>query len=851
VSQFRKEEGRVVVKVVIMPLDKYIAKRDFHKTPEPKGELGNSNGFKYLIQKHAARRLHYDFRLELDNVLKSWAVTRGPSLDPHDKRLAVEVEDHPVEYGSFEGTIPKGQYGGGTVMLWDTGTWEPVGDPHKELADGKLTFRLHGKRLQGEWSLIRMKGKKSDKDRNNWLLLKRTDEYAVPQDTDYLLEVYDTSVVSGRTMEEIASANDAVWQSKREEKIPQQKKPRRNIVKNQNLPEPPKFIAPQLATLEVQMPKGEDWVHEIKFDGYRLIARINNGAVQLFTRTGKEWTVKFPTIAKQLKEFPVQNAILDGEVVVVNEDGATSFKALQDALTNNNYNNMQYYLFDLLFLDGEDMRRLPLIKRKKHLREILADNQNGRIFYSEHFEGVEKNFLQNICSMHLEGVVSKLKNAPYTSTRSKTWIKSKCSQRQEFVIVGFTNSTDAGRGIGALLLATYKNGALEYSGKVGSGFDYAMSADLRKKLEKLQQKKSALKNVTSEIKRGTFWVEPKLVCEVKYSEVTPEGRLRHPVFEGLREDKPAGSVHFESPVNIPKTTNTATVAGIKISHPDRVLYPESNITKLQVVQYYEAIAPYILPYISNRALSIIRCTDNASDTCFFQKHIGKGLSKAVHQVHVKKNEPPYVMVDNVDGLVSLAQMGMVELHPWGSDVNNPNKPNVIIFDLDPDLNMPWKEIVSAAQELQIHLRDINLESFVKVSGGKGVHITVPIKPEHYWDEVKSFTKGLANIMMHDSPAKYTSNMSKAKRKGRIFIDYLRNDLGATAIAPYSLRARKNAPVALPISWDELNNSTQMPLFLLTDVLDLVQTRPDPWAEFFNTKQSLDTKTIQAFVKYAD
>jgi bifunctional non-homologous end joining protein LigD len=834
-----------------MPLDKYIAKRDFKKTSEPKGKLGKGNGFKYLIQKHAARRLHYDFRLELDNVLKSWAVTRGPSLDTHDKRLAVEVEDHPIEYGSFEGTIPKGQYGGGTVMLWDAGTWEPMGDAKKQLAEGKFTFRLHGKRLQGEWTLVRMKGRKSDRGRNNWLLIKRTDEHAVPGDNDHLLELYDTSVVSGRTMEEIAAAKDAVWQSNHEEKITKQKKQLHKIVKNKNLAVPPKFIPPQLATLGTEMPKGKNWVHEIKFDGYRLIARIENGEVRLLTRTGKDWTEKFAPIAKQLQNLPIQNGMLDGEVVVVNKEGNSSFKELQDALTNNNYDNMQYYLFDILFLDGEDLRGLPLIERKKQLQNILSNEGDGRIFYSEHFEDVEKNFLQNICSMHLEGIVSKQKDAPYTSTRTRTWMKSKCIQRQEFIIVGFTNSTDAGRGIGALLLGIYRNGYLEYSGKVGTGFDYAMSADLRKKLDKLKQPKPAFKKATSEIKRGAFWVEPKLVCEVKYTEITPEGRLRHPVFEGLREDKPSGSVRLETPVITPKT-GTAIVAGIKISHPDKVLYPEDNITKLQVVQYYEAIAPYILPYISNRALSIIRCTDHVGDACFFQKHMGRGLSDAVHKVNVKENEPPYLMVDSIEGLVALAQMGMVELHPWGSQADRPDKPDTIIFDLDPDVGMKWEQIVIAAGEIRKHLQDIGLESFAKVSGGKGVHVTIPIKPQHNWNEVKNFTKGLANIMVRDSPAKYTSNMSKAKRKGRIFIDYLRNDLGATAVAPYSLRARKNAPVALPISWNELMASKEMPFFPLSEVLEVLNTRDsDPWAEFFNTKQSLGTKTISAFAKYAD
>jgi bifunctional non-homologous end joining protein LigD len=834
-----------------MPLDKYKAKRDFKKTPEPKARLGKGNGYTYLIQKHAARRLHYDLRLELDNVLKSWAVIRGPSLDTHDRRLAVEVEDHPVEYGTFEGTIPKGQYGGGTVMLWDTGTWEPIGDPHKQLEDGKFTFRLHGKRLQGEWSLVRMKGRKSDRGRNNWLLIKRTDEHAVPDDNDHLLEVYDTSAVSGRTMEEIATAKDAVWQGNREEKIAP-KKPRRKIVKNKNLKAPPKFIAPQLATMGKGMPKSDDWVHEIKFDGYRLIARIENGDVRLFTRSGKDWTEKFPPIAKQLEHLEVQNAMLDGELVVVDKEGHSSFKALQDALTNNNYDNMQYYLFDILFLDGEDLRALPLLTRKEYLQSVMPDEQDGRIFYSEHFEHVEKNFLQSICGMHLEGIVSKQKNASYVSTRSSSWVKSKCIQRQEFIIVGFTNSTDAGRGIGALLLGIYKEGTLHYSGKVGTGFDYALSVDLRKKLEKLKQAKPAIPGLTSDIKRGAFWVEPKLVCEVKYTEVTPEGRLRHPVFEGLREDKPAGAVRLETPVSITKTKGTANVAGIKISHPDRVLFPEDNITKLQVVQYYEAVAPYILPYIGNRALSIIRCTDKADETCFFQKHIVKGLSNAVHQVHVKENAPPYVMVDSVEGLVELAQMGVVEIHPWGSQADKPDKPDTIIFDFDPDLGMQWPQIVDGAAEIRKHLHDIGLESFAKVSGGKGVHVIIPIKPQHHWDEVKSFAKGLANVMVKDNPEKYIYNMSKAKRKGRIFIDYLRNDLGATAVAPYSLRARKNAPVALPITWKELIESKEMPFFTLAEVRNILQSGyVDPWEGFFNTKQSLDIKTLKAFAKYAD
>ena len=820
-------------------LVQYRKKRDFSRTPEPKGVPVAKEGHRYLIQKHAATRLHYDFRLELDGVLKSWAVTRGPSLNPRERRLAVEVEDHPVAYGSFEGIIPQGEYGGGTVMLWDEGNWEPIGDPHQGLKNGKLEFRLHGKRLQGEWTLVRMKDREKDKGRHNWLLIKRSDEAAQKSDADSILTKNATSVTTGRTMEAIAAAEDRVWQSKKKS------------AKSQ-LPE---FSPPQLATLADAMPQGEQWVHEVKFDGYRAVATLENGDVHLYTRTGLDWTQKFPTLAKQLAKLPAKTAILDGEIVAVNKKGISSFTALQKALSEGQDKDLQYYVFDLLYLNGDDLKPQTLFERKKQLASLLkkAKALSKQVFYSEHFASRGDEMLKRCCSLHLEGVISKRSDAPYRSGRGTSWLKAKCHRRQEFVIGGFTLPTHASRGVGALLIGYRENNDFIYAGKVGTGFDNQTSLSLRAKLNAAQQKTMPFKTVTPAGKRGAKWVKPQLVCEVEFTEWTPDGHLRHPSFQGLREDKPAETIERDVPVILQsnqKTTarDNSLVGGISISHPDRIIYPGSEITKKQLAEYMVSVADDVLPHVKNRPLSMLRCPGGIGETCFFQRHIAKGQSSDVHDtgITVKGRNENYLMIKDVKGLIALVQWGVIELHPWGCLADKPNRPDRIIFDLDPDSSVPWESVMEGAKEIRQRMQEFGLVSFVKTTGGKGLHVVIPIERGYEWKPIKAFAHSIADSMQHDNPKRYISKSSKQARTGKIFVDYLRNDLTATAIAPYSPRAREGAPVSMPIDWEELKRSFNSQAFTVNTVPEILRKRKnDPWAELFSTRQKIASRYLNA------
>jgi bifunctional non-homologous end joining protein LigD len=824
----------------------YREKRDFSKTPEPEGTPAKRSGQRYLIQKHAATRLHYDFRLELDGVLKSWAVTRGPSLDPHERRLAVEVEDHPVAYGTFEGVIPKGQYGGGTVMLWDEGTWEPIGDPHQGLAKGKLEFALHGKRLQGEWTLVRMRDRGKDKGRRNWLLIKRTDDFARPGDNDRLLTEEASSVVSGRGMEDIAAAEDRVWQSQ-------------NAATTQD--KLPEFIPPQLATLADAVPGGKNWVHEVKFDGYRALAYLQDKIVRIYTRTGQDWTHKFPTLAAKLAKLPAKTAILDGEIVAVDAAlGATSFKALQQALSEKRDGELQYYVFDLLFLNGEDLREQPLLERKSRLEQLLkARAVKLLVSYSEHFTADGSAMLKSICGLHLEGVISKSADARYTSGRSAAWLKTKCRRRQEFVIGGFTLPTHAPRGVGALLVGYFDEDRLVYAGKVGTGFDHDSSLALRKRLDVLEDKAMPFAAAPATVKRGARWVKPTLVCEVEFSEWTADGRLRHPSFQGLRDDKPARSVaRNETVATAPakpatseargKTRGEIEVEGVRISHPERIIFPGTDITKLRLAEYYREVADRILPYVVDRPLSMLRCPDGAGGACFFQRHVARGQSPHIHETHVTvhgRNED-YLKIRDVQGLMSLVQWGVIELHPWGCLAADPERPDRMIFDLDPDPASPWEAVIEAAREIRMRMKEFGLESFLKTTGGKGLHVVVPIEPSYGWKPVKAFARAVAESMQHDDPKRYLARASKEARRGKIFVDYLRNDLTATAVAPYSVRARPGATVSLPQAWSQLKPSLRPDQFTVTTVPGLLKKqKTDPWADMLSVRQTIAERFLKA------
>jgi bifunctional non-homologous end joining protein LigD len=838
-------------------LEKYRQKRDFKITAEPAGVIKKTTGHRYLIQKHAATRLHYDFRLELDGTLKSWAVTKGPSLDPADRRLAVEVEDHPVSYGAFEGTIPKGQYGGGTVMLWDEGTWEPVGDPHEGLKKGDFKFILHGGRLQGSWVLVRMKPRPQDRGRNNWLLIKHHDGHVHEGDHDQFLIDNDTSIVSGRTMEEIAAGEGGgkVWVSGKAKITAAEKKGKPILA----------FIEPQLATLADAIPTGKDWLHEVKFDGYRTFAYVEGKDVRMMTRTGLDWTPKFQALADRLAKLGVKSAIIDGEVVALTAEGRSSFTALKEALSSGKSADLQYYVFDLLYLDGEDLRKLPLIERKARLADLLEGKDfDGRVNFSDHFAEADKGFLNKICDLEMEGLICKRADAPYVSGRGKTWLKVKCHKRQEFVIGGFSEPTHAERGIGAILLGYYEEEKFVYAGRCGTGFDRDTSVALRKALDTIEAAKSPYDDkLPADARRGAHYVTPKLVCEVEFTEWTDDGRLRHPSFQGLREDKPADQVGRDRalhvtkkimeaeppPLKTPKLkTGDAEVGGIRISHPERVIFPALGVTKRQLAEYYDSIAERMLPYIVNRPISMLRCPEGLSDTCFFQRHIGKGEMKHIYDtgVKVKGRDEDYIMIKDREGLITMIQWGVIEIHPWGAMADAPDKPNQIIFDLDPDPETPWKAVIEGVREVKVRLDEFGLKSFLKTTGGKGLHIVVPLTPKHTWATFKPFTRAIAQSMAHDHPERYIAVASKAARKGKIFVDYLRNDLTATAVAPYAVRAREGAGVATPLSWDELSAKLKPADYNIGTIAErLAQLKSDPWADFLTTKQTINEDILTA------
>ncbi|ESQ78387.1 DNA ligase D [Asticcacaulis sp. YBE204] len=837
-------------------LDLYNQKRDFTKTAEPEGKVDQNGGFRYLIQKHAATRLHYDFRLELDGVLKSWAVTRGPSLNPDDKRLAVEVEDHPVSYGGFEGTIPKGQYGGGTVMMWDEGTWEPLEDPHKGLKDGNLKFRLHGARLSGDWALVRMKPRPQDRGRHNWLLIKHEDDVSTDGDAEAWLEDNAVSITTGRTMDEIADSKNSVWNSR-----PKDEPAKKNVAKPTL-----DFIEPELATLAVSLPTGKTWVHEIKFDGYRTMVLIENGQARLLTRTGLDWTHRFRPLPDLLARLPVDSAILDGEIVTVNDEGRADFKSLQATLSGEADAPLQYYAFDLLYLNGKDLRPLPLLERKAELEKLLSGKKlDDRIHYSEHFTRDIVSFKDRLCALDQEGVISKRADAPYQSGRNKMWLKIKCHKRQEFVIGGFTLPKKDNRGLGALLIGYYEGERFVYAGKVGTGFTHDTTLDLRRRLDVIANKTNPFHDIPSEYKRGAHWVEPKLVAEVQFGEWTSDGRLRHPSFQGLREDKPAQDIErdeaipksevkaaTEAPVTPPKRvakkTDKEEVGGVAISSPDRVVFPGTDITKKDVAEYYDSVAEWILPHIAGRPISMIRCPEGIGGQCFFQRHLAQSHIPHLKDtgIHVNGRDEDYVMIEDEKGLISLTQWGVMEIHPWGCMADNPDKPDRMIFDLDPDPEAKWGDVIAGVEEIRSRMKEFKLESFLKTTGGKGLHVVIPIKPQHNWDAIKAFTRAVADSMAHDSPDKFVAQASKAKRKGRIFVDYLRNDHTATAVAPYALRARPGAPVAMPLPWSSLSDKLDPAGYTLENaVAHLRQRKRDPWAEMLTSDQALSGKILTA------
>lgn len=870
-------------------LARYRSMRDFHVTREPSGAKDHPLGtaaareLPFVIQKHAATRLHYDFRLGWNGVLKSWAVTKGPSYFPGDKRLAVQVEDHPMEYGGFEGIIPKGQYGGGTVMLWDRGTWEPLVDVDEGLRKGSLKFALHGEKMKGNWALVRMAPRPGARaGKANWLLIKEHDDLERPAGAEPITEEAPNSVLSGRDLEEIASAKDRVWRSNRAEDIPPGPKsaaqrsaarPRAGqkqtpawskALRDAPAEALPKFIAPQLATLAAAPPGGDRWLHELKLDGYRIQARIDGKkrAVQLFTRNGLDWTHRMPELADAVLRLPVKSALLDGEVVVLTPEGVSSFAALQAWFQDKSAQQLTYFVFDLLHLDGHNLRHLPLWKRKEILQQLLiSGGEPSSLRYSEHIQGDAAQIFHHACQLGSEGIVSKQLDSPYASGRSASWIKAKCYREQELVIGGFTLPANGTHGVGALLLGYYEGRNLIYAGRTGTGFTQKTHRTMRDRLEKLRSAKSPFVQLPRAAAKGAIWVKPELVAQVSFATWTADHLVRQAAFKGLREDKPAKSVVREEPEMengkaSQEMSATATARArrsassrpskqeplpVHLTHADKVLDESSGVTKEALAHYYWEVSAYMLPHIADRPLTLVRCVEGSGKPCFYQKHRNQ-MTRAFDSVDVLNRKTgahePYITLSTRESIVQLAQIGVLEVHPWGSHNQDLERPDRIVIDLDPDSSIDWPTLAASAKLVRKRFHALGLQSFLKTTGGKGLHVIVPIRAEQEWPAIKKFAHAFVLAMEKDNPHRFLTKMSKAARAGKIFLDYLRNDRGATAVAPFSPRARAGLPVSVPLRWSELD-ADEPPRFHVSDLQSWrKRLARDPWKAMFQLDQRL-------------
>jgi bifunctional non-homologous end joining protein LigD len=817
-------------------LSTYRKKRDFDKTAEPSGDVpvAPSKQRRFVIQKHDATRLHYDFRLEFDGVFKSWAVTRGPSLDPHDKRLAVEVEDHPLDYGDFEGTIPKGQYGGGTVQLWDRGTWESD-DPDRGFKKGDLKFTLHGDKLHGSWVLVRMRHDRSGGKRTNWLLIKHRDDYAREGDDNNILEE-DRSVASGRTMAEIEAGKgkapkpfmtkaagrgkaDAVWHSNRGEAAETRARAGKVAApgKTTKVDQMPEFVAFELCTSVEAPPNGAGWGHEIKFDGYRVQMRVEDGKAVLRTRKGLDWTGKFEAIAKAGSTLP--DVMIDGEIVALDHEGNPNFSALQAAISDGKTDRLIFFAFDLLFAEGEDLRRLPLEARKARLKQLLDARQKKKtasIRYVEHFEANGEDVLESAKKLKLEGIVSKKLSAPYRSGRSDNWTKTKSRDGQEVVLGGWKTTQGKFR---SLMAGLHRGDHLEFVGIIGTGFGQDTVRRIMPALKKAESDQSPFDGKDAPRKtRDIHWLKPELVAEIEFAGFTEGGNIRQAAFKGLRQDKPASEVVAEKPVMVnvirtsPKASGKSTeVMGVAISKPDKELWPDAGggngVTKLDLARYFETVGDWMMPHLKGRPCSVLRAPDGIHGEKFFQRHAMPSTSDLLTLVKVSGDRKPYLQIDRIEGLAAVAQSGGLELHPWNCAPDATDIPGRLVFDLDPAPNVDFSEVIEAAKEMRQRLEALGLESFCKTTGGKGLHVVAPLtygaKDKVSWKEAKAFAQGVCQWMANDNPGQYLLNMSKKLRKGKIFLDYLRNDRMATAVAVLSPRARDGATVSMPLTWAQV------------------------------------------------
>jgi bifunctional non-homologous end joining protein LigD len=828
-----------------MSLRDYTRKRTFSSTPEPTGAAGSIRKKAekqpiFVVQLHHASHRHYDFRLEVDGTLKSWAVPKGPSLRPGEKRLAVQVEDHPLSYAKFEGDIPQGNYGAGNVRIFDRGTWSTPESPRRALADGTLNFVLQGDRLKGAWKLVRTR---RPARQPQWLLFKRDDEYAMDADADDLVD--SPAGVKPATRGKIANGSriDATSRSVRKPVSTMTAKDSRRsgsrsskwrsralTLDGAKLKKLAPGFAPQLATLREKAPVSDDWLHEIKWDGYRLLAELDAGKALLRTRGGLDWTSKFPGIANAIEALPVDSARIDGELVALDDQGRSDFSLLQHALKSGRSADLRYLVFDLPALAGVDLRHTPLLQRKELLEELLIENPSAELAYSRHIVGSGDRVFAASKGQGVEGIVSKRVDARYEHARSASWVKIKHENTDEFVVVGYTKPKGSRSNFGALLMATKEDGGLRYVGKVGTGYDDAALRELFQLLSSLEQDKGSV-TLPAHAKvspRAVHWVKPQLVAEVAFRGWAKEGLLRQAAFKRLREDK-----------SFPNSERAA--AEVKITSPTRIVYKAAKITKGQVADYYRAIAPWLLPELARRPLSLLRCPGGIDASCFFQKHYLDSLGKSVKAIPLrqKSGTEDYIYVDDVQGVLALVQMNTLEFHPWGSQVGAPEQPDRMVFDLDPADDVDWKRVVIAAKDVRDRLAEAGLQSFVRVTGGKGLHVVAPIKPGPSWDELKDFCGTFAQAMAAHRPEIYVATMSKAKRTNKIFIDWLRNSRGSTSVTSWSLRARPGAPVAVPLRWEELDGVRASNSFDIAKALRRAESLDaDPWAEIYRVQQRL-------------
>lgn len=832
-------------------LDDYNRMRDFSATSEPAAghrrgkKPAGDHALQFCIQKHDASHLHYDFRLELDGALKSWAVPKGPSLDPKVKRLAVHVEDHPLDYATFEGSIPEGHYGAGDVIVWDRGVWIPLEDPEKAYAKGKLKFELQGEKLAGVWNLVRthMPGKKEQ-----WFLIKHQDGAARPQSDYDVLVAEPDSVLSERTIV------DKPRLSAKQVKPLQgpAKAPRKSAsgkLTGAHKAKIPAQLKPQLATLVESAPEG-DWQYEIKFDGYRIMARIDQDEVQLFTRNGHDWTHKLPKQAQALAALGLESAWLDGEMVVADADGVPDFQALQNAFDSGRSENIVYYLFDLPYLNGVDLREVPVEERRAALATVLKTHQDPLLRFSEAFDETPQALLNSACQMRMEGLIGKRLGSPYVSRRSSDWIKLKCKHRQEFVIVGYTDPKGARSSFGALLLGLHDrdSGELRYAGKVGTGFNETTLKSILAQLKPLRVKKPAVANPPTGFEaKGVHWLKPSLLAEVAFAEMTQDGSVRHAVFHGLREDKPAKDITEEraKPMNTSKTESTAPSQSgladgkVRITHPDRVIDASSGTTKMQLAEYYASVAEWILPQLKDRPVALVRAPDGIAGDLFFQKNAEHLAIPGIRTLDKELTGQPVMLINNAEALIGAVQMSTVELHTWNATTTDLDKPDRFVLDLDPDPALPWKSMIEATALTLTVLDELGLKAFLKTSGGKGIHLVVPLTRKHGWDEVKDFSHAIVTHMAKLLPERFSAVSGPKNRVGRIFIDYLRNGLGATTICAYAARTREGLPVSVPLFREEIGEIKGADQWNVHNVHErLAEVGDEPWADIKKTRQSI-------------